>query len=309
MRVLSGLWRGLLASVISVGLVYAQAPGGPGPSSSKPTVQVITTSGTWIKPVSASWVKVFVYPGGTGAFNGFACPNTSICSGPSGPGGGSMGIWEGPASILPATVAVVVGAAGVSGASPTQGGGSTFGTFPKGFASGFPGGLGQAGSVGVLSVAGSGAGNMTSLNDFAASNGAVAASFLTGSSGGACAAAGTCTSAGAAQWGGTGAGAGGGIITGGVAQPGTTPRGNSGSFLLNTVTPICTNGQAVPAPTGMTMGASGFGGGACTTGPAGNGSDGAFPGGAAGAGGDGYNGTTPGTAGNAAAGAIIVITW
>lgn len=275
----------------------------PGTPSLTPVVQTFSISGTWTKPTGTTWVKVWAFPGGSGASNGFACPNLSICPGPSGPGGGSVGFWEGPASALPGTVTVTVGGAGASGASPTTGGQTSFGTF----AVGNSGGVGAAGNSTPTSVNGGfGNGGMVDFQASATGGSTVAVTLWSGSSGANSLATGVSNNSTSAQFGGVGAGAGGGIATGGVAQVGGYSRGSLALGLTNTTTPICTSASAGASATGMYMGGSGPGGGACTSAAGGNGGNGGFPGGAAGPGGDGYNGTTPGTAGTAAAGEVVV---
>lgn len=282
------------------------------PGGYAPTTTIIASSGTWTKPGSANWVKVYAYPGGSGAFPGYTCPNTtSSCPGSSGPGGGAVAIWEGQASALPATVAVTIGAAGTSGASPTQGGSTSFGIYALGVA----GAVGTQGALNTATPQTGGAGYCPGggCGDYGSGTANGALTEWSGSAAGGCTTS-ACTGAASSLSGGTGAGAGGAIFSNIVSDAGTYPRGNRSSIAanggpLNTQTAACANGANGPAAVGVPMGTSAWGGGACLTGNGGNGGNGGFPGGNAGPGGVALTPFTGGSAGTPAAGAILIETW
>lgn len=303
----------LLAIGPAVAYAQPQSGGlpGPGPQPYAPASTLVLASGTWLKPAGVFWVKVYAYPGGSGAFNGYTCPNTSsACPGSSGPGGGSVGIYDGPASSLPASVAMTVGAAGVSGVSPTQGGTTSFGIYAMGVA-------GNSGTQGALNTATSqtgGAGYCPggSCGDYGSGSGNVALTEWSGSAAGGCTTS-ACSSAISALSGGDGAGAGGAIFSNVVNNAGTQPRGNRSSIYanggpLNLPTAACANGSNGPASSGTPMGTSAWGGGSCLTGPGGNGGNGGFPGGNAGPGGTALSPNAGGLGGTPAAGAILIVT-
>jgi hypothetical protein len=100
----------------SVGIVVAPPP----PAVSPPNVQTFITpgGGTWTKPPGAKNVTVTVIGGGGGASAGVsACGFGGGSNGPTGGGGAGYARVTYAASILPATVSLIVGAKGLGGIS------------------------------------------------------------------------------------------------------------------------------------------------------------------------------------------------
>ena len=263
------------------------------PPVTYPGSQVFTVSGTWTNPGGNNLVEVWVAPGGSGGAGGFACGNGLVCSGSAGSGGAKMGHWIGPATSLPATVAITVGAAGAGGAVGAQGtvgGTSSFGTYAYGYA----GALGAVGSV-ASTAAGGNNGAQTEIN-IAPYNGGI---------GGGSSNVGNAGVVGSAVYGGAGASASGGIVSGGTA--GTLVANGVNYCNLTAGTPASgVNGAAGTDSMGHCIGGPGVSGGAGIGQAAGNGGAGGAPGGVGGSGGDGYNGQTRGTGGAGGPGRVTI---
>jgi hypothetical protein len=85
------------------------------------TITALTTQGwqTWPKPAGATWIKVIAISGGGGGGSGRRSASGTAAAGGQGGTGGSWSIWEGPASVVPATVFLYVSGGGGGGAAVT----------------------------------------------------------------------------------------------------------------------------------------------------------------------------------------------
>lgn len=108
-----------------------------------------TDNGTWVKPAGASLLAVTCIGGGGGGGSGANSPAASTSTGGGGGGGGAVSTVILPASAVPDSVAVTVGAGGAGGARQTTA--STWGN---------AGASGGASSFGSLVAAGGGLGGL-----------------------------------------------------------------------------------------------------------------------------------------------------
>jgi hypothetical protein len=247
-------------------------------------VDTFTSSGTWTKRTGLKSVHVVVIGGGAGGGSGRRGGSFTNRTGGGGGGGGGRSQAEIPASALPATVSVTVGAA-----APGQGSATADDT------NGSYGNAGNGSSFGdIIAVGGSPAGPPGTSGTVTGNTGGLG--LEQGGIGG-----GTFTSSPAGAGGSSagfaaGGGGGGGSISGGDAMqaPGAggsnrktgtfdTPGGGGAAGVSHAAAPSAgANGADGPA----TMGGMGGGGGGSSTGAAGgSGGNGGWPGGGAGAGG------------------------
>lgn len=276
-------------------------------------VQVFNSSGTWTKPDGAArdpkaTVTVTMIGGGAGGGAGARRASGTATSGGAGGSGGAHVYLPGiPAALFSATETVGVGSAGAGAAAVTTddtngsiGGAGGQSTITIGSAT-----LRAAGGLG-------GAGGNTAA---AAGGGASNAGMWPGPSGGAgnVGAAGSQPSSPIAGWVTTGGGGGGGIS----ATPAAFSGGNQGSNLLNmtglggaigAAGGTGPAGNAIPLPSGATLGSGGGGGGASIAGAGGAGGAGMTNGGGGGGGGSSLNGFASGAGGAGGAGYCAVIT-
>jgi hypothetical protein len=308
-------------------------------------VTTFTSSGTYTPRPSSTVVQVLVIGGGGGG--GFGGTYAAVGGGSGGGGGGAAGYdyQTFRASDLTASVAVIIGAGGVGGASGvTPSGGSIAGQGARGGISSFGaylyGGGGGGGAPGIAVTASGGGGGGVNGNSQAgfgtnaaggvgmlgSGNGGfgtngVPVNYFTPyatSGGGGTSAAGIAGSGGNYTAGYASAGAGGGFSVAGVAQIGGS-GGTSfyqGNYYFTTGGAVGVAGsvgvQPSPLKPGLIqIGSSASGGGAGSTGNGGAG--GAGTGYGLGGGGGGAGNSTSGFVGGAGgaggAGVIIVVEW
>lgn len=271
------------------------------------STSVWTTSGTWVKPLGAKVVDVYVFGGGGGGGSGRRGATNG--SGGAGGGGGGVSFKEINASALGSSETVTVGGGGPGGTSisgsdndgniGTNGGASSFGTTIIIQTSG---GSGGGGGVVTGSTGGSGG---TGNGDWITTGGA----------------------------GGNGKGTSGGSITAGVTTASvTSPRGGGGAYDSEAVSPnngaagggfttnyvfaggaggIGAGGDGTATNAALLYGGVGGAGGGETTQRQTNGfagGKGGFPGGGGG-GGSGDTGGTSGVGGAGAAGMVVITTY
>lgn len=191
--------------------------------ASNPKIQIFTSSGVWTKPPNTTIVRVCVWGGGGGGGSGSQTGSYTTYGG-SGGGGGARLFRIFPASLLPDSVIVTVGAGGAGGAARvysntlgqpglagSTGGTSSFGSFVA--ASGASGGqqgrrLGQDGFFCGTNLGGIGSGYR--ISDLFGRRCAGAGRFADGQSfaNGGAQATYTQTGGGSTEWGGSGGGAG-----------------------------------------------------------------------------------------------------
>lgn len=98
-------------------IVTISASGGGGGT----TVTTFDTSGTWTMGVSTKYVKVYGWNGGGGGGSGGNDNTSTDGGGGSGGAPGDCFYFEAPATYLPASVTVTIGAGGAGGASSAAG--------------------------------------------------------------------------------------------------------------------------------------------------------------------------------------------
>ncbi len=277
-------------------------------SEIRPTkVEIFNTSGTWTKDPAAKSVIVYIKGGDGGGASGSRQASGTNSPGGGGGGGAGYNYAEYAASDLPASVPIIVGTAGLGGASVTTdssaglpgaaGGDSQFGVLADGHYLLGPGGQGGSGQSGGQTVLGF-------SNKQVGSNG--------GSGGNALGSAGN-----SATFGSTGGG-------GGAGQPASlgTYNGGRGGIILSLLTNSAsvtpggigsTKTAAVSAsPRTLDYGLVGFGAGGGWSNADGTAGAGAsVQAGAAGGGGGGggsLNGNPSGKGGDGGAGRIVVVT-
>lgn len=273
-----------------------------------------TTSGTWTKPAGAKRVRGICVSGSGGSGSGRrGAAGTVRCGGGSGVSGYYV-LFDLDASILPSTVSVTVGAAGVGGASVltddtngnngTSGGSSSFGTYAR--TTTCAGGLGGTNSTGAGGTA-----QATTVSPMASRQVTGIAASTTGGNGTA--------GVGITTLEGTSGGSGAGITVGNNPQQGGAGGGYTFASPFGTVsggaagTTAGTNGGDGNLTDyylfGLRVGTSGGGGGTVGSGTiSGNGGN---AGGYLGSGGGGAastNGTPSGKGGDGFPGAVVVIT-
>ena len=273
------------------------------PSSS--SITLFTANGTWTKPLGCTKIEVFLIGGGGGGGSGRRGLAATARFGGGGGGGAAWVHFTIPASLLTATVAVVVGQGGAGGAAigvnntdgntGTSGTASTFDIFRADFGAGGGGGTAIGGNGGAP-----GGGEID--------GGSGGTSFTNGT-----AQAGLDTT----EWGAAGGGGGGGIDASDVARAGGAGGRPGADSLLSrpaagTAGAVATTGGAGGAQSRPTMamgGAGGGGGGAriAAGGAAGSGGAGGNYGAGGGGGGAALNTSASGAGGAGTDGIVVVI--
>lgn len=272
-------------------------------SSNSVKVDVFSTSGTWVKPEGAKWVRFFVVGGGAGGGSGALLTSGANAAGGVGGGGGAISIVDVAATDVDATCAVVV-AAGGAGAPPGTGsvqqgggGGTSYVTLRVGSpiarvqASGGDRNGTGAGITGGYSLFAGGSGGAGSTGANAGADAVWTNDRYGGAPGGG--GGGGVSSAETATKGGAG-------ITSSMHYPssaGGNPGGENGASGMNFSTGY--------------IGQSGGGGGGSRTGNGGNGGNGGLYGAGGGGGGGARSpaASLSGGGGNGAPGVVVITTW
>ncbi|MEV5211337.1 glycine-rich domain-containing protein [Micromonospora sp. NPDC053740] len=267
-----------------------------------PDVQTFTADGTWTKPAGAKMVQIIAIGGGGGGGSGRRGAATTNRGGGGGGSSGNMlpAVFL-PASSLPATVAVAIGAGGAGGPAVTvdDSGGQNGSNGGHSVFTGFVTAYGGLGGGGGTTAGGTAGGNFSGLN-------------AAGSAGGT----GVGVSSGNPSYGPSGGPGGGGISTADVASNGgganqivfASAAGavNRGGQVVGGAVALA--GGSVPAGTPL-PGGGGGGGAASITAAAGAGGNGGLYGAAGAGGGASLNGNNSGKGGDGAPGIVQVITY
>lgn len=150
----AGTYKSSYATVDAKGHITAIADG--------VNVQAFTSSDTWTRPASATWVLVIAYGAGGGGGGGGGAAAGNARGGGGGGGGGSKAINLFRASDLSATETITIGAGGSSGSGGSSGNGSNGGaggnsTFGSRLTA-YGGGRGGGGVAATYGSGGGGAG-------------------------------------------------------------------------------------------------------------------------------------------------------
>ncbi len=298
-------------------------------------VTTFNSSGTWTKNANTKHVTYHLYSAGGGGGSGarYATPTGAGTQITGGAGGSVRGYttYSMPASLMPASAMVTIGAGGSGGAAVltdnTDGnngadaGVTTFGDMPGGYSQttnsyGGPGGVRGSNATTPTNAFG------LCINNWAGAIGVGAATLNPGGTGGADFGGGGVTNS--INFGGpSSAGGGGGISTSAVATAGVdggvfwTPgplggqlpvQGTAGTGGAPGVSGTAGVDAGVSPSTFMLGGTGAGGGGGHITAP-GSGANGGLPGGAGSGGGAVVNGNASGAGGDGAAGQVIIVEY